>query len=273
MRIAALVESIDHVCCRYRVAAFRDAFAAAGHPLEIRPLPRTPLARLRIGRDLGNFDAVIVQRKLLPRWMVALLRRRAKRLIFDFDDAVWLRDSYSRAGSMILGEPVGFGDRNCDLVSRERLLAGPPGKHPRTRGGDPHVREPRGIWFTTPPGSGSSTRLLIAQYARGLERFRQAFGRRSSVGIIQASSAIGSSDPRCPSTKLWSESLRPPVASADGYQLVPDDLRSAASAVSNSCSIRLRHCRSSRTRSASMRRWSRDETGFPAATPRMDRCG
>jgi glycosyltransferase involved in cell wall biosynthesis len=41
---------------------------------------------------------VILQRKLLPRWAVALLRRRARKLVFDFDDALWLRDSYAPQG-------------------------------------------------------------------------------------------------------------------------------------------------------------------------------
>ena len=98
MRVVALVESEDHVCCRYRLAAFRAAFAHAGHALDIRPLPRGPLGRLVIGRGLSDADAVVVQRKLLPRWAVALLRCRVRRLVFDFDDAVWLRDSYSARG-------------------------------------------------------------------------------------------------------------------------------------------------------------------------------
>ncbi|MCE9563230.1 MAG: glycosyltransferase family 4 protein [Planctomycetes bacterium] len=97
MRVVALVESVDHVCCRYRVAAFRAALAAHGHSLDIRPLPRTTFGRLGIGLNL-NADAVLVQRKLLPPWAIALLRRRVPRLIFDFDDAVWLRDSYSPHG-------------------------------------------------------------------------------------------------------------------------------------------------------------------------------
>lgn len=53
---------------------------------------------MNVGRELGQPDAIILQRKLLPRFEMNLLRRRASRLIFDFDDAVWLRDSYSRKG-------------------------------------------------------------------------------------------------------------------------------------------------------------------------------
>jgi glycosyltransferase involved in cell wall biosynthesis len=98
VRLVALAESESHVCCRYRLAAFRPALAAAGHSLDIRALPTSPLGRLALGSDLTPYDAVILQRKLLPRWAVALLRRRVRRLIFDFDDAVWLRDSYSAKG-------------------------------------------------------------------------------------------------------------------------------------------------------------------------------
>ena len=98
MRLVALVESPDHVCCRYRLAAFRAALADAGHSLDFTPLPRGWFGRTALGRGLESADAVILQRKLLPPWVVARLRRRVRKLIFDFDDAVWLRDSYSAKG-------------------------------------------------------------------------------------------------------------------------------------------------------------------------------
>lgn len=98
MRLVALAESEFHVCCRYRLTAFRGALAAAGHTLDVRALPASLRGRLQIGCDLSGYDAVILQRKLLPRWAVGLLRRRVRRLVFDYDDAVWLRDSYSAKG-------------------------------------------------------------------------------------------------------------------------------------------------------------------------------
>lgn len=98
MRVVALMESVGHVCCRYRLAAFAPALAAAGVALDLRPLPKSAFARLREYRRCRDADLVVVQRKLLPRVEVAILRRFARRLAFDFDDAVWLRDSYSPKG-------------------------------------------------------------------------------------------------------------------------------------------------------------------------------
>lgn len=98
MRLAALVESMDHVCARYRLRAFAPALAAAGHTLELHALPRDLWGRLTVARSLGDADAVILQRKLLSRPEVVLLRRTVRRLWFDVDDAVWMRDSYATKG-------------------------------------------------------------------------------------------------------------------------------------------------------------------------------
>lgn len=103
MKVVALVESADHVCCRYRLAAFRPALEPAGYDLRLEPLPRSLWGRLRLYRSLRTADAVVLQRRLLSGPELSLLRRRARRLIFDFDDALWLRDSYS---------PKGFESRN-----------------------------------------------------------------------------------------------------------------------------------------------------------------
>jgi glycosyltransferase involved in cell wall biosynthesis len=98
VQVTALVEGIDHVCCRYRLAAFRSALRQAGHELELCPLPAKPWQWLQRMRALGSADAVILQRRLLPPWQLALLRRAARFLIFDFDDAIFGRDSYAARG-------------------------------------------------------------------------------------------------------------------------------------------------------------------------------
>ena len=43
---------------------------------------------MNLGRALRRADAIILQRKLLQHWQLALLRRAARVLIFDLDDAV-----------------------------------------------------------------------------------------------------------------------------------------------------------------------------------------
>ena len=98
MRLIALVESPDHVCCRYRLDAFRPYLEAHGRSLETHPWPRhwwDWAATLRLTR---RADAVILQRRLPARWQRALLRRASKVLFYDFDDAVFGRDSHAARG-------------------------------------------------------------------------------------------------------------------------------------------------------------------------------
>jgi len=98
MDLVALVDDERHVCCRYRLTAFRPYFDAAGHSLTLKHLPKSLLGRLGVYRSLGSADVVILQRKLLSRFELAILRRFSRKLLFDFDDAIWLRDSYSDKG-------------------------------------------------------------------------------------------------------------------------------------------------------------------------------
>jgi glycosyltransferase involved in cell wall biosynthesis len=98
VHLTALVERPDHVCCRYRIAAFRRAWEAAGHHLELLPLPPHWWSWLCLNRELERADVVVLQRKLLAPWQLRLVRRASRFLVFDLDDAVFFRDSYSRKG-------------------------------------------------------------------------------------------------------------------------------------------------------------------------------
>jgi glycosyltransferase involved in cell wall biosynthesis len=97
MHWIGLVDHPEHVCCRYRLAAFRPFLEQAGHSLELLTIPRPWWSRIAWFRRLRGAN-VIVQRRLLAGWQRTLLRRAARRLLFDFDDAVFLRDSFASKG-------------------------------------------------------------------------------------------------------------------------------------------------------------------------------
>ncbi|QJW93385.1 glycosyltransferase family 4 protein [Frigoriglobus tundricola] len=236
MRLVALAESESHVCCRYRLTAFRAALAGAGHTLEVRALPRSWFGRLALGRDLTSYDAVVLQRKLLPPWAVALLRRRVRRLVFDFDDAVWLRDSYS---------PKGFDDPKraarfratvtaCDLViaGNDYLAAAARKFVPADR-----VRViPTCVDVAKYPvaehGPGGAVRLVwvgSSSTLKGLERFAptlSAIGRAVPGARLKLVSDRFAGFPGLPVERcVWSEATdAEEIAAADvGIGWVPED--------------------------------------------------
>jgi glycosyltransferase involved in cell wall biosynthesis len=53
--------------------------------------PKTIFEKVRLLKKMKQFDIVYVQKKLLSPFDTALLRRFAKKLIFDFDDAIYYR--------------------------------------------------------------------------------------------------------------------------------------------------------------------------------------
>ncbi len=108
MRLVTFIESADHVCYRYRVAAYAEALAARGWTIEPIPLARNAFQRIEQLRSVRHADAVLIQRRLLAAWQLALLRRSAKVLLFDFDDAIYLRDSNSRKPPRSLGRMWAF---------------------------------------------------------------------------------------------------------------------------------------------------------------------
>lgn len=100
MNLIALTNDVKHVCMRYRIDPVRSAFASQGHWFGSIALPKTPWGRLALYRDLDQASVVIVQRRLLSTCELPWLRKCTKHLIYDFDDAIFQRDStYKHAHS------------------------------------------------------------------------------------------------------------------------------------------------------------------------------
>jgi len=100
MKVLALIESADHVCFRYRLNALAWAMAERGLYLEGVPLAKGLFARFGQWAAAARADLVILQRRLLPCWQLHLLRRLCRRLVYDVDDALFRRDSFSTRGAL-----------------------------------------------------------------------------------------------------------------------------------------------------------------------------
>ncbi len=108
MRILGLYQHPEHVCFRYRLKAFRAHLVNAGHVVHFRGWPRWWLLENQFIQDLHAADLVIIQRRLLSPWQLQRVRQAARLLAFDFDDAVFVRDSYSSRGLDCELRRVGF---------------------------------------------------------------------------------------------------------------------------------------------------------------------
>ena len=78
---------------RFRVKEFIPFFEKSGVGVTLLRVPDGPLARLKTFWSLAEFDVVIVQRRLLTVLDLAIVRRYAERIVFDFDDAIMYRSS------------------------------------------------------------------------------------------------------------------------------------------------------------------------------------
>jgi glycosyltransferase involved in cell wall biosynthesis len=78
---------------RFRVKEFIPFFEQNGVSVQLLRVPRGIGGRVRVFRSLRNYDVVIIQRKLLTGLDLLFVRHWAKRIVFDFDDAIMYRSS------------------------------------------------------------------------------------------------------------------------------------------------------------------------------------
>lgn len=88
-RILVLSKGEDSASTRYRALQFFDRLKAAGHTASHMRLSGGATNMLRALKSASNADMVLVLRKTLPPPVLWLLRRAARRMVFDFDDAIF----------------------------------------------------------------------------------------------------------------------------------------------------------------------------------------
>ncbi len=87
-RIMVLANNLKQASFRVRIAAIVPLLARRGFDLDVQLRPRPWLARRRLFQSAAGYDAVLLQRKLLDPFEARLLRRSARRILYDIDDAV-----------------------------------------------------------------------------------------------------------------------------------------------------------------------------------------
>jgi len=122
-RLLVVTEGPDFVCYRYRWAAFAPALEAAGWRLEQVPRPHGARGFARMLAAIAAADAVVVQRRLFSGGKAWLIRRAARTLLYDVDDAVHLRDSNS---GRTADDPVRWARFRRTVRLADATLAGSP---------------------------------------------------------------------------------------------------------------------------------------------------
>jgi glycosyltransferase involved in cell wall biosynthesis len=88
IRVLAITNNLQQASFRLRIDAVRQALAKRDVLLDIQVRPRGMFSRRTMLKSAAEYDAVILQRKMLDPIDVRLLRKHAKKLFFDVDDAV-----------------------------------------------------------------------------------------------------------------------------------------------------------------------------------------
>lgn len=78
---------------RWRVLQLIPRFRTAGLQCDVVELPGGMLGKLAALQHASQYDVVVLQKRLLPKLLNNRLRSHSKRLVFEFDDAVFLKRS------------------------------------------------------------------------------------------------------------------------------------------------------------------------------------
>jgi glycosyltransferase involved in cell wall biosynthesis len=93
MRALFLIQGHDRPSSRYRVLQYLPYLKQRGVKATVTVYPQDIGDARKIYQEIGNYDVVFIQRKRPHVLALHFLLRRAKKLVYDFDDAVMYRSS------------------------------------------------------------------------------------------------------------------------------------------------------------------------------------
>jgi len=93
VKILFLIQGFEVAASRYRVLQYLPYLESKGIESTVSLYPRGIGQLLRFFRDLPGYDVLFLQRKRFQQPLLGLLRRKARRIVFDFDDAIMYHNS------------------------------------------------------------------------------------------------------------------------------------------------------------------------------------
>ena len=96
MKAVFLIHSLEVSGCRYRVLQYLPYLKEKGVEASIHFFKEPWPDKIRFYHSLGNYDLLYIHRRLFSPLEFACVRRRAKKIVFDFDDAIMYRSSSSK---------------------------------------------------------------------------------------------------------------------------------------------------------------------------------
>lgn len=96
MKVAFLIHSLEVSGCRYRVLQYLPYMRERGVETSVHFFKMAWQDRLKFYHRLDQYDLLYIHRKLFSPAEFSYVRRRARKIIYDFDDAVMYRSSGSK---------------------------------------------------------------------------------------------------------------------------------------------------------------------------------
>lgn len=96
MKVAFLIHNIEAPSCRYRVLQYFPFLRQQGVEASVHLFKHKLVDKWKFYTTLGRYDLIFIQRKLFHPVDFWYIRRKAKKIVYDFDDAVMYRSAKSK---------------------------------------------------------------------------------------------------------------------------------------------------------------------------------
>lgn len=125
MKVLFLVQGWDRPSSKYRVLQYLPFLKKRGVRAKVIAYPRNIAASANLCREIKKYDILFLQKSRPGAFFLPFLRRQAKRIVYDLDDAIMYRDSnasspYSRTRQRRFASMVKAADR---VIAGNNFLA------------------------------------------------------------------------------------------------------------------------------------------------------